>query len=63
MNPFGTIDNLPPGCRVSDIGSDDYVCTRCDREIAASEIDDDASEAFCYVCQDCAAEMRTEATE
>jgi hypothetical protein len=48
VNPFGTIDNLPPGC---------------DREIDVSEIDNDASEAFCYVCQDCAAEMRTEATE
>lgn len=49
---------------MSDSGTSDiYVCSRCERQITQSEIDDEFSEAFDNVCGECALQMRAEMEE
>jgi hypothetical protein len=61
MNPFGNA--YPPGVGQSDIGDDDYYCSKCERQIDESDIDDDVSEGFEHICKDCALVMRAEHEE
>lgn len=54
-------NNLPPGCTDADGGASDiYRCSKCDRVISEDEIDDAESEAFNFVCNECAAKMEEE---
>ena len=56
-------DNYPPGVSQSDIGDDEYFCSRCEKQIDQSDIDDDASEGFEHICKNCALELAAEAEE
>lgn len=55
------MNNLPLGCTDADGGASDvYRCSKCDRVISEEEIDEAESEAFNFVCERCAAEMKEE---
>lgn len=58
MSVFG--HDLPPGCRLRDIGNDVYVCDKCGGGFAEEDLDDDATDGETIVCKGCAVEARSE---
>lgn len=62
MSSFGW--GYPPGVEESDVCPENYVCEKCESEIAESEIHGDASDENGFViCKACALQLEAEQAE